>query len=257
MDSTHLTGYPRYDRLIALINTHGYMRVDELAAELNVSTQTIRRDIKKLCDDGVLSRYHGGVAKPSPVARASIEQREIVQSDEKKRIAQAIVERLSDRCTVFLACGTTIEFVAKALDARSDMRIITNSLRIAGLLYKRPDFDVIVPGGSIRRQNSGIIGPSAQEFFSGFRADYLVMSCGAIEADGTLLEFDVNDVTVMKTMMSNAKQVFLAADHTKYQASASVELGSTSQVNTFFTDVPPIPKLAAVLGEQKVEICCC
>ncbi len=256
MDPIHLTGYPRYDKLISLINTHGYMRVDELAAELNVSTQTVRRDIKKLCDDGVLSRYHGGVAKPSSVARASIEQREVVQSEEKKRIARAIVERIPDRCTVFLACGTTIEFVAKALDERDDLRIITNSLRIANLLYKRPGFDVIVPGGSIRKQNSGIIGPSAQEFFTGFRADYMVMSCGAIEADGTLLEFDVNDVTVMKIMMANAKQVFLAADHTKYQASASVELGSTAQVNAFFTDVPPAPRLAAVLEEQKVEVCC-
>lgn len=256
IDPIHLTGYPRYDKLISLINAHGYMRVDELAAELNVSTQTVRRDIKKLCDDGVLSRYHGGVARPSPVARASIEQREVVQSEEKRRIAGAIVERIPDRCTIFLACGTTIEFVAKALDDRNDLRIITNSLRIASLLYKRPGFDVIVPGGSIRKQNSGIVGPSAQKFFAGFRADYMVMSCGAIEADGTLLEFDINDVTVMKVMMANAKQVFLAADSSKYQASASVELGSTAQVDVFFTEVPPDPALAAVLREQKVELCC-
>ena len=158
-----ITGNPRYDRLIALIGARGHMRIDELAALLGVSTQTIRRDIRKLSDDGFLSRYHGGAAQASSAINAALKEREVAQVSEKRAIAEAVVARVPDRSTIFLASGTTIEYVAKALDARNDLRIITTSLRVASLLYARPDFDVMVPGGTLRAQNSGIVGPAAED----------------------------------------------------------------------------------------------
>lgn len=251
-----VTGNPRYDQLLSLINTHGYMRIDELASILEVSTQTIRRDIRKLSDDGVLSRHHGGAGQASSVINRALEQREVSQIEEKKRIAHAVAERIPDRSTVFLSSGTTVEYVAKALIARQDLRIITSCLRVANLLYARRDFDVMVPGGSLRPQNSGIIGASAQDFLRGFRADYLVMSLGAIDPDGTLLEFDLNEVAIMKIMMSNSRQIFVAADHTKFNASASVALGNTSEIDVLFSGEAPPPALAALLEQQNVELVC-
>lgn len=249
-----ITGNPRYDQLLALINTNGHMRIDELAVLLDVSSQTIRRDIKKLSDDGILSRYHGGVSQASSLADRDLGRREVSQAEEKKRIARAVVDRIPDRSTVFLAAGTTIEYVARALDTRQDLRIITTCLRVANILYPRRDFDVMIPGGSLRPINSGIIGPSAQEFLRRFRADYLVMSLGAIDLDGTLLEFDVNEVAVMRIMMANARHIFVAADHTKFDAVAPVELGNSSEIDALFTDETPPPPLAALLSQQQTEL---
>ena len=249
-----VTGNPRYDQLLSLINTNGYMRIDELASLLDVSTQTIRRDIKKLSEDGILSRYHGGAGQASSAINRELEKREVSQTEEKRRIARAVAERIPDRSTIFLAAGTTIEYVAKALDVRQDLRIITTCLRVANLLYPRRDFDVMIPGGSLRPQNSGIIGPSALEFLRGFRADYLIMSLGAIDPDGTMLEFDVNEVAVMKVMMANSKQIYVAADHTKFDASASVELGNITEIDALFTDQAPPPPLASLLSQQQIEV---
>lgn len=72
---------------------------------------------------------------------------------------------------------------------------------MAHILYNNPRFEVMVPGGTLRPHNSGIIGPSASAFVADFRADYLVTSVGAIESDGALLEFDVNEASVVKAMM--------------------------------------------------------
>jgi DeoR/GlpR family transcriptional regulator of sugar metabolism len=252
-----VTGNPRYDQLLSLINAKGYMRIDELASLLDVSTQTIRRDIKKLSEDGILSRYHGGAGQASSAINRDLEKREVSQTEEKSRIAKAVAARIPDRSTVFLSAGSTIEYVARALDARQDLRIITTCLRVANLLYTRRDFDVMIPGGSLRPQNSGIIGPSAQEFLRGFRADFFVTSLGAIDPDGTMLEFDINEVAVMKIMMANSKQVFVAADHTKFDASASVELGSTAEIDVLFTDELPPQPLASLLAQQQVEVVCC
>jgi DeoR/GlpR family transcriptional regulator of sugar metabolism len=249
-----ITGNPRYDKLITLIGARGYMRIDELASLLGVSTQTIRRDIRKLSDEGFLSRYHGGAAQASSAINAALEKREVAQIHEKRAIAEAVAARIPDRSTVFLASGTTIENVARALDVRNDLRIITTSLRVASLLYARRDFDVMVPGGTLRPQNSGIVGPAAEEFLRGFRADCVVLSVGAIDPDGTMLEFDINEVAVMRIMMANAKQVWVAADHTKLHASASVKLANTAEIDALFTDEPPPAVLAAVLQQQQVEV---
>ena len=192
--------------------------------------------------------------RPSSAINRDLEKREVSQTEEKKRIAHAVVERIPDRSTVFLAAGTTIEYVAKALDTRQDLRIITTCLRVANLLYPRRDFDVMIPGGSLRPQNSGIIGPSAQDFLQGFRADFLVMSLGAIDLDGTMLEFDVNEVAVMKIMMANSRQIFVAADHTKFEASASVELGQTSEIDVLFTDKNPPPALATPVSYTHLDV---
>jgi DeoR/GlpR family transcriptional regulator of sugar metabolism len=249
-----ITGNPRYDRLLAMIGARGHMRIDELASLLGVSPQTIRRDIRKLSGDGFLSRYHGGAAQPSSVINVALEQRQATHVPAKRAIAQAIAARIADRSTVFLASGTTVEYVARAVDARNDLRIITTSLRVAGLLYARRDFDVMVPGGRLRPQNAGIVGPLAEEFLRGFRADTLVMSAGAVDADGTLLEYDINEVAVMRIMMANAKQVFLAVDHTKFHASVSVQLAGAAEIDALFTDAPPPAALAALLAQQEVEV---
>lgn len=251
-----VTGNPRYDQLLSLINVNGYMRIEDLAAQLNVSSQTIRRDIKKLSEDGILSRYHGGAGQPSSAINRELEEREVFLVEEKRKIAAAVAERIPDRCTVFLTAGTTIECVARALLARQELRVITTCLRVAGLLYKRRDFEVMMPGGCVRPQNSGIIGPSAQEFLQKFRADYYIGSVGAIDSDGTLLDFDFNEVAVMRIMMANSKHVFVAADHTKFFATASAELGSTSDIDVLFCDEPPSQPLLSLLAQQQVEVVC-
>ena len=112
----------------------------------------------------------------------------------------------------------------------------------------------MVPGGTLRPHNGGIIGPSATAFVAGFRADYLVTSVGAIESDGALLEFDVNEASVVKTMMAHSRHILLAADHTKYHASAAVEIGNVSQATALFTDELPTAGLLKVLKNHQVEV---
>lgn len=123
---------------------------------------------------------------------------------------------------------------------------------MAHILYHNPRFEVMVPGGTLRSHNSGIIGPSAASFVADFRADYLVTSVGAIESDGALMEFDVNEANVVKTMMAHARNILLVADHTKYHASAAVEIGNVAQVTALFTDELPPAALKSRLQDSQI-----
>ena len=171
-----------------------------------------------------------------------------------KAIAEAVADYIPDGSTIFITIGTTVEHVARALLNHNHLRIITNSLRVAHILYHNPRFEVMVPGGTLRSHNSGIIGPSAASFVADFRADYLVTSVGAIESDGALMEFDVNEANVVKTMMAHARNILLVADHTKYHASAAVEIGNVAQVTALFTDELPPAALKSRLQDSQIEI---
>ena len=254
MSLTELTGNPRHDQLITLIAERGYMNIDELASLLDVSTQTIRRDIRKLSEQGLITRHHGGAGRASSVVNTAFEQREISWTEEKKLIAEAVADYIPDGSTVFITIGTTVEQVARALLNHNHLRIITNSLRVAHILYNNPRFEVMVPGGILRSHNSGIIGHSAVAFVADFRADYLVTSVGAIDNDGTLLEFDVNEACVVKTMIEHSRNILIAADHTKFQASAAVEIGNISQATALFTDGYPGAALQDLLQLQQIEV---
>lgn len=254
MSLTELTGNPRHDQLLTLIADRGYMNIDELAQLLDVSTQTVRRDIRKLSEQGLITRHHGGAGRASSVVNTAFEQREVSWTEEKKAIAEAIADYIPDGSTIFITIGTTVEHVARALLNHNHLRIITNSLRVAHILYKNPRFEVMVPGGTLRAHNGGIIGPAATAFVSGFRADYLVTSVGAIENDGTLLEFDVNEACVAQAMMAHSRHLLLAADHTKYHASAAVEIGNVAQMTALFTDETPGIALHNLLKANLVEV---
>lgn len=172
MSLTELTGNPRHDQLLTLIADRGYMNIDELAQLLDVSTQTVRRDIRKLSEQGLITRHHGGAGRASSVVNTAFEQREVSLTEEKRAIAEAIADYIPDGSTIFITIRTTVEHVARALLNHNHLRIITNSLRVAHILYKNPRFEVMVPGGTLRPHNGGIIGPAATAFVSGFRADY-------------------------------------------------------------------------------------
>ncbi|VDZ65879.1 DeoR family transcriptional regulator [Citrobacter freundii] len=111
-----------------------------------------------------------------------------------------------------------------------------------------------MPGGTLRAHNGGIVGPGAVNFIEGFRADYLITSIGAIEEDGTLLEFDVNEALVAKTMIKHARNTLLVADHTKFTASAAVSIGNMRKIRAFFTDSQPPNSFKQLLDLENIEL---
>lgn len=255
MESRKFTGNPRHDQLISLVHDRGFMSHDELAEILGVSIQTVRRDIRKLSEQGLVSRHHGGVGHPvNSLTDLAFEERKTAYLIEKKRIARRIVDYIPDGSTVFITIGTSVEHVAQVLVERQDLRIITNSLRVASILYKNTTFEVVLPGGILRPVNGGIVGPDTVSFVDGFRADYLITSVGAVDNEGNLLEYHINEAAVTKSMINNSRHVLLAIDHSKFSTTAAVKVGSITSDMTLFTDRALPPLLSKLLQQKQVDV---
>lgn len=257
MSDAVIVGTPRQDKLLREVNERGYISVEELTELLDVSAQTIRRDIKKLSDQKLLIRHHGGAARNSSVLNLDYAVRQTSETEEKEAIGEAIAAQIPDNSSVFISIGTTTETIAKHLLHKNGLQIITNSLRVANVLYQNPDFNVMVPCGKLRSTNGGILGSTALDFINHFRVDYLITSCGSIDSDGTLLDYEFNEVIMVQSMMKTARKVFIAADSTKFSTTATVEMGHIKNISALFTDSQPPADIRMQLELNGVKLFVC
>ncbi len=246
---------PRQLTLLNAVRTEGTITVEQLANQLGVTLQTVRRDVQRLADDGLLARFHGGVRVPSSTTEnIAHQQRESLNADGKARIARAVANAVPNDCSLILNIGTTTEAIARALMHHSGLRVITNNLNVASILSSNPNCEVIVVGGVVRGRDRGIVGEAAVDFIRQFKVDIALVGISGIEPDGSLRDYDYREVKVSQTIIAHAREVWLAADSSKFNRPAMVEVGHLSQVDRLFTDAPPPAPFPSLLDEAQVRL---
>ena len=167
---------PRQITLMDVVKTQGSATVEQLADTLGVTLQTVRRDVQRLADEGLLARFHGGVRVPnSTVENIAYRQREVLNAAGKARIARAVAAAVPDGCSLMLNIGTTVEAIARELVTHRGLRVITNNLNVASILSANPQCEVIVVGGVVRARDRGIVGEAAMDF---------IRPCSTLTQDG-------------------------------------------------------------------------
>ena len=247
----------RQQEILGMARQKGYLSTEELARTLQVTTQTIRRDINLLCESGVMRRYHGGVGLALSTENVDYLSRQVLNQEAKTRIARMVAGQIPDSASLFINIGTTTEAVAKALvSGHRHLRIITNNLNVAGMLAENDSFEVIVAGGVVRRDR-GVIGESTIDFIRQFKVDFGIMGISGIDSDGSLLDFDYHEVKIAQAIIAHSRQVFLAADHTKFGRNAMVNLGNLNQIHALFTDQEPPEKLMRLMSQHQIACHIC
>jgi len=244
----------RQQEILTLVHQQGFVSIETLAQNFNVTPQTIRRDINALCDRQLLTRHHGGAGLSSSVENVAYATRQVMHLKEKRSIAQMTANHIPDRASIFINIGTTTEEIAKALLKHTDLRIITNNLNVAAILRSNPSFEIIIAGGIVRQRDGGITGEATIDFIRQFKVDFGIIGISSIDVDGALLDFDYHEVRVAQAIIENSRQVFLAADHTKFERNAMIRLGDIEQIDALFTDQYPPEHIAALLAEKNVAL---
>jgi DeoR family glycerol-3-phosphate regulon repressor len=246
---------PRQLKLLDVVRARGSVTVEELADGLGVTLQTVRRDVQRLAESGLLTRFHGGVRVPSStIENIAHTQRESLNADGKAAIARAVAGQVPNDCSLIINIGTTTEAIARALLGHHGLRVITNNLNVAAILSSNARCEVIVAGGVVRPRDRGIVGEPAVDFIRQFKVDIALIGISGIEADGTLRDFDYREVKVAQAIIEHSREVWLAADHTKFNRPAMVELARLSQIDRLFTDKPPPEPFPALLADADVRL---
>ena len=253
-----MTPNPRQAQLLDEVRSRGSVSVEALAEQFAVTLQTVRRDVKLLSDAGLLARFHGGVRVPSSTTE-NIEylQRQMLNEQAKQRIARTVAAAVPAGCSLIINIGTTTEAIARELLHHKGLRVITNNLNVAAILSDNPDCEVIVAGGIVRARDRGIVGEVTVDFIKQFKVDIGLIGISGIEVDGTLRDYDYREVKVARAIIEHSREVWVAADHSKFNRPAMVELVRFDQIDMLFTDAAPPAPFPHLLREAGVNCVTC
>lgn len=243
----------RHKQIVELVTQKGYISTEDLVSVFSVTSQTIRRDLNELAEQNLIRRHHGGAASPSSTKNSDYQERKHFFSKEKQAIAQRVASLIKNGSSLFIDIGSTPEAVAHALLEHQNLQIVTNNLNAAHILMKKADFNITIAGGNLR-EDGGMIGEATVDFISQFRLDYGILGISAIDADGTLLDYDFHEVQVKRALMKASRQILLPVDHSKFNRHATVKLAAIQEMDVVLTDLPPNDNIRELLQQANVQL---
>eukprot|EP00903_Cladosiphon_okamuranus_P002613 g2611.t1 len=241
-------------QILELIRSQGYVATDQLVRQFGVTPQTIRRDINTLCELELIERFHGGAGRIGNAYNQPYQDRLQEGMDGKRKIARMVANRIPDGASLFLNIGTTTEALAAELVGRTDLRIVTNNINIANMMRETDGSDVMIAGGFVRQSDGGIVGEATTEFLKQFRLDIGVIGISGIDEDGSLLDFDYQEIRSAQAIIQNSRTVYLVADHAKFGRRAMIRLGQYSDIDHLFTDKAPPEEFMDAIRESDMEL---
>jgi DeoR family transcriptional regulator, aga operon transcriptional repressor len=227
----------RRQYIVALAQQHGRVLVEELSQSLGISRITIRKDLDYLQGRGSLQRTHGGALLPGVGALSdpSLQEKEGRHSQEKQRISAAAVSLVQEGQCVLLDSGTTTTAIARALKKFSRLTIITNAVNIAAEL-SGTDFEVLLTGGSLRKNSFSLVGPLAEDMLRDMHADILFLGVDGFDLEVGLTTPNVMESRVNRAMVKAASTVVAVCDSTKFNRRSLSKIVDASAVHHVITD---------------------
>lgn len=244
----------RQNAIMQAVRAKGSCSITDLATELDVSTETIRRNIPPLLAMGVLSRFHGGVMVPEGRDEPPFQRRMHINYAAKKAVAACVQARIRDGDSLILDNGTTSAYVAEALLNHSDLTVITHSVQIAYRLSARNGNRVFMAGGELSGEDGTATGPSVVSFIRQFQARYAILSVAGISLEGEFGNFHLFEADFAQAALQQAQETWIIADESKFGREAPVKVCQLGAVDTIVTSAPPPEPFAARCVEEGVRI---
>ncbi len=255
MNKSHSVGLsPRQKAiLVYLQESHGVLSSTILSSKFAVSVQTIRKDMNFLSDKGMVKRVHGGIVLPSANDNLSFANRDMINLQEKQRVARCVVGAIPEGTSIFLGIGTTPKCVADALIDHPGLTAVTNNINAALSLSRNPNIEVHLAGGRLRSSDEDTVGESTTRFYRGFNIKIGVFGVGGLSESGLLLDFTPEEAALTKAMMEQSEECWLVTDKSKLGRYAPVVSGDLSQIERMFID-ETTPELYRLSRHFNVEI---
>ncbi|MDM0027358.1 DeoR/GlpR family DNA-binding transcription regulator [Variovorax saccharolyticus] len=231
----------RFLRIRSLLATFSRVSVDRIVQDLEVSRETVRRDLLELEGYGELRRVHGGAVAAGPEPEPPLSVRLIARQREKRAIAKATASLLKPGQTLFLDAGSTTAILAEEIATLSGMTVLTNSLsialKLAGADEGRASGNAVrLLGGQIDVKSQATHGDGTLEDIRRFCADVALLSPVGLHPKHGAMSFEHHEAAVARAMAAQARQVVILADHSKIGQASRVTYRRTSEIDIIVTD---------------------
>lgn len=243
----------RQNEIIALLRQSPSMRVNDLAAKLEVTGETIRRDFDELHKKGLLERTYGGAILHMP-QEPGLNVRHNLLVREREAIARLVVNEVKGARHFMIGSGATTVHIARRMAAElHDITVIVHSFGVATELIHNPTIRVIMAPGFYSAQEGANHGAYTIRFLDSFWVDYAILSASGLTADGPC-DALVDAGEVYGKMISRAFQTILAADQSKFSLKYPARFADWGEIDHLVTDNTPPAELSAIFKKTGMTI---
>jgi DeoR family transcriptional regulator of aga operon len=251
----------RAKEILRLLPPHGKTSVEDLTAELTASPASIRRDLTRLEEQGLVYRTHGGAMLTGKAVYepfrfdASFHVREDRFAQEKQRIAHAAAALVKEHETIGLAAGTTTTLIARQLQHRRGIHIITNAVNIGMELSSVTALDTTLTGGAMRWAGAfSLVGPAAIETLNMFVLDRLFLSVTGMDPEHGATIIEPEEAAVLRVMVRQAREVVVVADSSKISMVSPAVICPLREVDTLITDDGISEEVSSAFAANDVRV---
>jgi DeoR family transcriptional regulator of aga operon len=244
----------RLSAILEQLATGNAVDVSGLAKELGASPATIRRDLATLERQRLLERTHGGAVAHAVSYELPLRYKGVRFAEEKRRIAAAAADRVTEGMAVGLTGGTTATEVARVLAGRPRLTIVTNALNIASELGVRPNIKLIVTGGLARSQTYELSGPIAEASLAGLTLDVAFIGVDGVDAKAGCTTHEEVEAHTNQVMIRHAQRAVLVADSSKIGQVTFARICLAREVDELITDRGADPAAVQALREIGMQV---
>lgn len=228
----------RLQQIIDHITKEGKVLLGDLSKLLNVSEDTVRRDIKELSDEGLLKAVRGGAVLHSPIPR-HYRERENYDVSHKEIIAAKALKFIKDGQVIIFDAGTSALAVATNLPKEINITVITNNFPVANILEDHPNAEVIFVGGRLNKLSFSTMGHEAIQAIKNVRADICFLGICSIDLNIGVTGLNYEDSQIKKAMVETSKHIIALSTFEKLDTAENYYICAANELNTIITDIDP------------------
>ncbi|RJS62740.1 DeoR/GlpR family DNA-binding transcription regulator [Priestia filamentosa] len=245
----------RHDLIIKQLQEYQSVKITELSKRLDVTRETIRKDLYELEEKGLIRKVHGGAVLSKPNFETKYSSRKDANELEKKAIAKKAASLVSDNDTIYIDYGTTALYFARELIlTKNDLNIITNSLSLANELVENSDFNIIVIGGNIRKNEKSMYGPTAYRTIADLYVDMGFFGIGALHPEVGYTNIHMGEAEVSRLMIQHSQKAIMMVDYSKFGTIHMNKVASIEDVHTLITDQNADERMINVIKSKNTNV---
>ncbi len=245
----------RHKYILDMLNKNGFIKVSDIARELDVTPVTIRKDLKYLEEKKLLYRTHGSASPVNPhTTDINLQEKEKMKTSEKRNIALAACRLIEENDSIIIASGSTAHTFAQELNPKGNLTVVSASLKTSILLNNIPNIEVIQLGGIVRKNSFSVVGDFAAKIFDDLTCSKLFLGVDGIDFENGITNSNIEEALLNKKMMKAALRTIILTDSSKFGKRGFGRICSLEQVDMIITD-PGIPQHTAnAIEEMGIEL---
>lgn len=243
----------RHQRILSMLTANQQVSANDLAEMLNVSRETVRRDLLDLAETGLVNRVHGGAVLPEPRSEEPFRQRMTAQLRAKSEIARKAVRLIQPGQTIMVDAGTTTAILARELAKLSGVSVITNALDIATTLQGAGK-EVLLLGGRMAADVPATVGELTLSEIRRFRVDLCFSAPVAVHPVNGAFFYDLQEAEIAIAMAQQAPRSVILADHSKLGETSRVQSWEAESVDTLVTNRTASAEQIAAFRQSGIKV---